>query len=705
MKKIFFFFVFLCTARLFAQDFAVFTGLGGNNSWDNPANWSTNKVPGETDEVYIPKGKKAELGQYCGAKKLTIEGSVVTNNRDVFVGSNLWAEQLIIKKGGEIEMQAAFIIQPITDRLNIENQGLIFTDMNKPTNRLVIGDDSPGKDIRMNISGGEITNADFQFNGLSLNLNDANIVGLVNIHTDFMSMTGESVIDALGSEPFNNFPINIFFNKKFFVDKGCEIRGNQIPKDNGQDIDISGNTFINYGTLLPGRGNITNGEVAIRAQHLYNHGSIGGGSGSASGNILGKKSTFVEDNPFSNVILSGDSVVIAMQDTSMILADTLKVYGNHIVVAIQIEAGIALFNGIEFYTPADGTIDFTQTTVNNAIAGGYSKQIHSNHILPENQAQIQMIFFGNVNFSPADTTKTEATASLTNGYGFANTDGTLCLNLQNLSTAAKSIHYEVSSKLGWVNSFHDSTAVLAPFALDSAKIPYHIPPETIRGAEDLVQVRVLINGIIIDTVYSTITCLSKSTNPGELAIINITPTEVNMSVGEKQQFTAVGLTADADTLDYFKPSWSATGGMIDSTGLYTATQAGNFFVICADTAAGKNATAMVHVGPTDVETEDGSVPAKFALQQNYPNPFNSITKIKFSIPKSSLNSSSKADGTWVSLKVYDILGNEVMTLVNGYKSAGVYEVELNASQLASGVYIYQLKGGAGVNVRKMILMK
>ena len=81
-----------------------------------------------------------------------------------------------------------------------------------------------------------------------------------------------------------------------------------------------------------------------------------------------------------------------------------------------------------------------------------------------------------------------------------------------------------------------------------------------------------------------------------------------------------------------------------------------------------------------VETEETN-PSVFSLEQNYPNPFNPSTKIKFSIPQSSD----------VVLKVYDILGNEIETLVNEEKPAGKYEVEFNASDLPSGVYFYRLK--------------
>lgn len=89
----------------------------------------------------------------------------------------------------------------------------------------------------------------------------------------------------------------------------------------------------------------------------------------------------------------------------------------------------------------------------------------------------------------------------------------------------------------------------------------------------------------------------------------------------------------------------------------------------------------------------------FSLEQNFPNPFNPVTKIKFSIP------SSVETFTSMSLRVYDILGNEIATLVNNEKAAGLYEIDFDASELASGVYYYTLKAGDFVQTRKMVLIK
>ena len=88
-------------------------------------------------------------------------------------------------------------------------------------------------------------------------------------------------------------------------------------------------------------------------------------------------------------------------------------------------------------------------------------------------------------------------------------------------------------------------------------------------------------------------------------------------------------------------------------------------------------------------------PLCFRLEQNYPNPFNPTTTIEYTIPK--------ADR--VILKIYDILGREVTTLVNGEQLKGKYSIAFNANKLASGVYFYRLRAGNFVETKKLILMK
>ncbi len=104
--------------------------------------------------------------------------------------------------------------------------------------------------------------------------------------------------------------------------------------------------------------------------------------------------------------------------------------------------------------------------------------------------------------------------------------------------------------------------------------------------------------------------------------------------------------------------------------------------------------SVYYKGITDIK-EKKSTPQSFTLNQNYPNPFNPSTKISYTIPKNSN----------VTLKVYDILGNEISTLVNNSQTAGTYKVNFDASNLSSGLYLYKIQAGQFSQVRKMMLLK
>jgi len=90
-----------------------------------------------------------------------------------------------------------------------------------------------------------------------------------------------------------------------------------------------------------------------------------------------------------------------------------------------------------------------------------------------------------------------------------------------------------------------------------------------------------------------------------------------------------------------------------------------------------------------------AVPVVYSLSQNYPNPFNPTTKINYALPKTGL----------VTMKIYDVTGREIQTLVNDVKQAGSYTVEFNGANLSSGVYFYKIQSGDFVNVKRMVLIK
>jgi len=104
---------------------------------------------------------------------------------------------------------------------------------------------------------------------------------------------------------------------------------------------------------------------------------------------------------------------------------------------------------------------------------------------------------------------------------------------------------------------------------------------------------------------------------------------------------------------------------------------------------------FVYQTGTGVGNNGSMLPSKYELNQNYPNPFNPVTNIKYQITNNS----------FVSLKIYNILGEEVASLINNQQNAGTYEINFDAANFASGVYFYRLEAGINTDIKKMILIK
>ncbi len=142
-------------------------------------------------------------------------------------------------------------------------------------------------------------------------------------------------------------------------------------------------------------------------------------------------------------------------------------------------------------------------------------------------------------------------------------------------------------------------------------------------------------------------------------------------------YSTVNSTAAANmTYGYYTDN---SAGCTMTSGAVQANRPNVCFVLTA-TGTGNNTTV---------------IPTRYELGQNYPNPFNPTTKINFAIPKQGL----------VTMKIYDVLGREVRTLVNEVKQAGNYTVDFNASEFSSGVYFYKLQAGEFADIKRMILVK
>jgi hypothetical protein len=203
------------------------------------------------------------------------------------------------------------------------------------------------------------------------------------------------------------------------------------------------------------------------------------------------------------------------------------------------------------------------------------------------------------------------------------------------------------------------------------------------------------------------------------------------AVGAAYQGWSVALSADGNTaivggrLDSLSAGatwvftrsggvWSQQGSKLVGTGAVGAAYQGHSVALSADgnTAMvggnGDNFVGAVWVftrSGTPVREEAANIPSQFALEQNYPNPFNPSTKIQFTIVSAQSGSASGGNRLLTIVKVFDVLGREVATLVNAVKEPGTYTVQFDGSNLASGVYFYRLQAGTYVETRKLLLLR
>jgi hypothetical protein len=182
-------------------------------------------------------------------------------------------------------------------------------------------------------------------------------------------------------------------------------------------------------------------------------------------------------------------------------------------------------------------------------------------------------------------------------------------------------------------------------------------------------------------------------NPGELSKIEITPTNVSLNFGDSLQFQATGYDAWDNDVS-FSPVWSSDGGTITETGLFTATEAGDFTIKVSNSDETLTATSVVHVIPTAVKKHDQK-PSQFSLFQNYPNPFNPETTISFCVKEK----------CHVLLKIFNVRGHEITILANDNYQPGVFQINFQTHDLTSGMYFYKIQMKNFIAVKKMVLLE
>jgi len=185
---------------------------------------------------------------------------------------------------------------------------------------------------------------------------------------------------------------------------------------------------------------------------------------------------------------------------------------------------------------------------------------------------------------------------------------------------------------------------------------------------------------------------SQTTHDVTVQNFSFSPQSVTITVGDIVRWTNISGTHNVKADDNSFTSGAAAPAPWEYTHTFTA--AGDNPYHC-EPHQGMGMTGTIIVQDPVGVSDDGETAKNFDLKQNFPNPFNPSTRISYAIPSAS----------FVNLKVYDIIGNEIAVLVNEEKQAGNYQIDFDATELTGGVYFYQLLTGSFVETKKMILMK
>jgi plastocyanin len=206
-------------------------------------------------------------------------------------------------------------------------------------------------------------------------------------------------------------------------------------------------------------------------------------------------------------------------------------------------------------------------------------------------------------------------------------------------------------------------------------------------------INIIILLILLTTQLSAVTHTITSSG------FTFVPNNITINLGDTLNFSLESIhNAREVSLTTWNSNGTTSNGGFEvplSGGIVVLTEVRTYYYVCVPHASfGMKGTITV-TSVTGIESAHEIIPNKFTLHQNYPNPFNPTTKVSFVISHLS----------FVTLKVFDVLGKEVATLVNEVKQPGEYNIEWNAENMASGLYTGILTAGGITQARKMLLVR
>lgn len=322
------------------------------------------------------------------------------------------------------------------------------------------------------------------------------------------------------------------------------------------------------------------------------------------------------------------------------------------------------------------TVSFPGGNVISSFPANFSVQVSSSASVPANAYRI-IITGTNSN---GKVHKTSVSYLVGRNFVTVNTNKPL------LQFKVDGTTYTSSAFFNWdVNSSHTLTAI-SPQVTGSTR--YVFTSWSNGGDTNLTQTIIVSSNVSAYTAnYKTQFKLISSVTPGGIPV-TVTGGNLFYDSSSTVSFTATPSQLTHNGREYYFQRWNGNGN-----GSYSGTQLNptitNMNNVIVETAVYDT------IAPIGIHNLNNGVPVVYQLHQNFPNPFNPVTKIKFDLPEQSN----------VTVKVYDLIGNEVALIHNGELTAGFYEIDWNAGGYASGVYFYRIEAGNFSSVKRMVLVK
>ncbi|MBN2543370.1 T9SS type A sorting domain-containing protein [bacterium] len=491
MKKLVFvlFFCFIMAGYLFAEE-KTFVGDGVDNLWSEPNCWNPPGVPDLYDNVTIPEGNT------CSFDLLPHAGLTTINNLTVNGTLNFDHDDKILHARGDVE-----------------NNGTISSDF--------------GEDIYILASGWFINNGDIFSDGVvnifCLDLwnstggfifGEGNLWGsgeaehLVGINIEAQGEVINEGFIQRGHYDITGEGADIIIDAKLLNNSGYIQGGDGVydEEDRGkggsvvikvkEDVD---NTDLILGGL--GYGTAPGGEVKIIAEKINVTGSIE--TGYSEGRM--RKSPLLAGR--NDLFLIADSIYIHSGD-DQIIGGLVHIRGRKLVFGdITDPSTLIGETGIQVCTSAPGFADFSGVHVACAISSpaGVTNNIFCNTIIPPAEG-LDSIFCPAPSTNPADESIVDGIIVTSSAPGAAGSSDSIRVLMQNLSTAAKILSYNISSLHGWVTLTMGPTGLINPFAFDSLNVSYNIPSGASNGDRDTVISILMIGTGFAETTMSEIMC-------------------------------------------------------------------------------------------------------------------------------------------------------------------------------------------------------